>query len=265
MLTSSAWTLPLPRWEPPAGYTRARGAVAHLVVGSFLRHARHHPKRWLGSGQRLHLRLLIHTVDNGRLGRVQLEADDVVDLLHELRIVGEREPILALRFQLECFPDFSDRGLRQAAAVGHLLPRPVGRVLRCRRQRCHDDPLGRYRCRAPRARLVDQPIQPRFQEACTPPADRVRRAARSLARSATVLLSRPSPQPSTNRDRNARACEDFARLSQRSNRSRSSSLRISSVFGHPVLGLPTFITQPENFRRTTVAAVLAGGLPPPPA
>ena len=56
-------------------------------------------------------------------------------------------------------------------------------------------------------------------------------------RSATVVLSRPSPQPSTIRERNAKAREDFARLNQRSNVSRSSSLKISSVFGRPARGM----------------------------
>ena len=70
-------------------------------MGALLRSARHHRKRRLRPRQRLHLRLLIHTIDNGRLGRVHLQADDVVTLLHELWIVGERGPVLAVRLQLE--------------------------------------------------------------------------------------------------------------------------------------------------------------------
>ena len=38
----------------------------------------------------------------------------------------------------------------------------------------------------------------------------------------------------------ARACEDFARLDQCSNCTRSSSLRINSVFGRPIRGIPQF-------------------------
>ena len=67
-------------------------------------------------------------------------------------------------------------------------------------------------------------------------------------RSATALLSRPSPQPRTIRDRNANACEDFARLDQRNSCSRSSSLRISSVFGRPVLGIPPFYHLTREFQ-----------------
>ncbi len=154
---------------------QAGRAVAHIIVGAFLGHARHHRECRLRPGQRLHLRLLVHAVDDGRLGRVQIQADDVVDLLHELRVGGELEPVLPVWFQLERSPDPSDRGLRQATAFGHLRPRPMGRILRCRLQRRHDDlldPLGRDRRRSPRARLVDQTVQTIRQEPGTPLADR---------------------------------------------------------------------------------------------
>lgn len=50
-----------------------------------------HPQ---ASGESLDLGLLVHAVDNSRLGRVQMQVDDVADLLHELRMGGELEPVL---------------------------------------------------------------------------------------------------------------------------------------------------------------------------
>ena len=69
----------------------------------------------------------------------------------------------------------------------------MGGILRRQLQRCHDDLLHLLTV------FVEQPTSP-----------------------ATTVLSRPSPQPSTIRDRSANACEDFARPDQRSNCSRSS-------------------------------------------
>jgi hypothetical protein len=112
-----------------------RRSGAHIVMGAFLWNAWHHWERWLGARQRLHLGLLVHTVDNGRLGRVQIQTDDVADLLHELRIGGGLESVLAVRFQLERLQESPDRRPRQARAVRHLRPRPTRCVLRRRLQR----------------------------------------------------------------------------------------------------------------------------------
>ena len=48
-----------------------------------------HPQ---ASGGSLDLGLLVHAVDNSRLGRVQMQVDDVADLLHELRMVENLNP-----------------------------------------------------------------------------------------------------------------------------------------------------------------------------
>ena len=53
-----------------------------------LRHARHHRERRLGAGQRLHLGLLVHAQHHRSLGRIEIQADDVEDLLDEQRVVG---------------------------------------------------------------------------------------------------------------------------------------------------------------------------------
>ena len=67
----------------------ARGAVALVVVGRALGRAGQHRQRRRGAVQRLDLRLLIDAQHHRPLGRVQIQAADVVDLLDELRVLGE--------------------------------------------------------------------------------------------------------------------------------------------------------------------------------
>ena len=62
-------------------------------------------------------------------------------------------------------------------------------------------------------------------------------ASAQFSCAATPLLSVPFAQESTILDRSANAWEDFARRDHRTNCSRSSSVRISSVLGRPVLAI----------------------------
>ncbi len=162
---------------------QTRCPVADVVMGAFLGHAGHHRERRLGPGQSLDLGLLIYTQDHGGFGRIEIQPDDVVDLVDELRIVGQFEPVSAVRFEVEGLPDPPNRGLGQSAAFGHLCPRPVRRVRRRRFQRGHDHVLnligGDHR-RTARTRLIDQPIEAINDEAATPLAHRGRRAPQRL-------------------------------------------------------------------------------------
>ena len=83
--------------------------------------------------------------------------------------------------------------------------------------------------------LVDQPVQPALHEPApaTCPPSRLRHP--SFA--ATCLLASPSAHASTIRDRNANACDDFARRAHRTNCARSSSVNTNSAFGRPVLAI----------------------------
>ena len=101
---------------------QARGAVPDVVMGALLGHARHHRERRLGPGQRLDLRLLVHTEHDRGLGRVEIEADDVVDLLHEQRVVGELEPVLRCGFSSNAFQIRPIVDFDSPAASGHLRP-----------------------------------------------------------------------------------------------------------------------------------------------
>ena len=83
---------------------QAGGAVALVVVGRALGRAGQHRQDRLGAIQRLDLALLIHAQDDRALGRVQVQAADVIDLLDELRVGGELELLLAVRLQPERLP-----------------------------------------------------------------------------------------------------------------------------------------------------------------
>lgn len=152
-------------------------AVADVVVGAPLGHARHHRQHRLGPVQGLDLRLLIHRQHHRTLGRVEVQTHDVVDLLHEQRIRRQLEGVRQMRLELELPPDPSDRGLRQTTVLGHRRPRPVGGVpgqlfQRGDHHRFHliDADSGR----PARPRLVDQSVQPHSEEAPPPLADGVR-------------------------------------------------------------------------------------------
>jgi hypothetical protein len=153
---------------------------------------------------------------------------------------------------LEGPPDPSDRRLRQTGPFGHLRPRPVRRVLRCRLQgRDHDvlDLIGTDHRRPTGPVLIGQPV-----DRC---ATNRRRHFPTVAseqpnRAATVLLSSPSAHPNTMRERNARACADFLRRDQRTSCSRSSSLNTNAALGRPVRGMPQSTIHGANFRSTTL-------------
>ncbi len=57
----------------------------------------------------LHLALLVHTEDNGMLGRIMVKANNIDNLVHELRIRGQRETVGQMRCEFELAPDPADR------------------------------------------------------------------------------------------------------------------------------------------------------------
>jgi hypothetical protein len=64
-----------------------RGAVALVVVGHRPGAALLHRQRRLRAIKRLDLALFVHTQHHGLLGRVQIQADDVDELVLELLVV----------------------------------------------------------------------------------------------------------------------------------------------------------------------------------
>lgn len=62
----------------------------------------------------LDLGLLVRAEDHRTLGRVEVQTDDVVDLLHEQRIRRQLERIRQVGLEVELPPAPADRRLRQA-------------------------------------------------------------------------------------------------------------------------------------------------------
>ena len=71
------------------GRVEVGGAVAEVVVGLPRGHPRQQRQDRRRPVERLDLRLLVDTEHDRRLGRVEIEADDVADLVDELRLGGE--------------------------------------------------------------------------------------------------------------------------------------------------------------------------------
>ena len=155
---------------------QARGAGALVVVGRALGNAREHRQDRRGAIERLDLALLVHAQHDRSLGRVQVEADDVADLLDELRILGElpgldgaagaRTPSrsgaprtassptsAAIERVDQCVASF---GVRLQRLDDHLLDLGVADL-----------------ARLPRPRLVGQPIESMLDKPLPPLRDRV--------------------------------------------------------------------------------------------
>ena len=62
------------------------GAVACVVMGASLDLSGSHGEQRTGAIQRLDLALLVDAENERALGRVEIEADDVADLLHKQRV-----------------------------------------------------------------------------------------------------------------------------------------------------------------------------------
>ena len=179
-----------------------------VVVRAPLRHARQHRQDRLCAVERLDLALFVDTEHQGAVRRRQIEAYDVADLVHEVRIAGQLERLRAVRLQAEGAPDAPDRRVRKAAFPGHRAQRPMGGVRRRRAERPLDN-LGhlivRERSRPSRPRLIRQPLDARLQEAPAPLADRVLVHAES----------RLPPPCSSGRLRSAGSCGSDRRSSAR--------------------------------------------------
>ncbi len=74
-----------------------RGAVTDVVVRSALDLSRPHRQDRLRPIQCLNLRLLVHAEDQGAIGRIQVKAHDVPDLLDQQRVSREFETLASMR------------------------------------------------------------------------------------------------------------------------------------------------------------------------
>ena len=176
------------------GKQRGR-AVTFVVVGHRAGPAGLHRQAGLGSLQRLDLALFVDTEDQGLVGRVDIQADDVGELLDEPRVGRQFERPDAVRLQSMSVPNAMNRGRAQPLRGGHRPQTPVGGPRRLGVQRGVYDLLlascGNLAF-APAARgIVGQHVWPpggatrapypgscRAVERCTCSAGRQRRATR---------------------------------------------------------------------------------------
>jgi hypothetical protein len=181
------------------------GAVADVVVALPRRHPRHQRQHRRRTVERLDLRLLVHTEHDRRLGRVEIEPDDVSDLVDELRIRGQLERLRLVRLQPERPPDSADRALAHPTRGRHRTRRPMRRVRRLLLERLHEYPLDvgvRDRARLARPRLVMEPVKTPLREPA-PPLAHGRAVAAQLGSDlrARPSLSRRQHDPAPKRQR----------------------------------------------------------------
>ena len=93
---------------------QCRRAVADVIVGLCRGMARCERQRGPRSLQRLDLAVLVDRQDNRMGGRVHVEADDVLDLLGESRVVRALEGAHAMRLQMVPLPNALDGAQRDA-------------------------------------------------------------------------------------------------------------------------------------------------------
>ena len=116
--------------EHVEGGEQRGGAVPLVVVGHGAGAALLHRQAGLGAVERLDLALLVDRQHDGVRRRIDVEADDVAQLVDELRIVGELELPHPVRLQAVRAPDALHRADADAGRLGHHGGGPVGRLAR---------------------------------------------------------------------------------------------------------------------------------------
>lgn len=151
--------------------------VALVVVGATLHLPGSHGQDGLGPVESLDSGLLVDTDHDGVLGRVQVDAHDVTDLLDEERVLGELKRVGRPRYEPEGPPYTGNRRLAHTCRSRHVPRRPVGGACRLLDQRLHDqglDVVVPELAGHTRPRFVVQPVETLDGESPPPLADRGR-------------------------------------------------------------------------------------------
>ena len=101
------------------------GAVANIAVRHPFDMTQPEGHEGLGALQGLGLALLVDAQDHRMVGRMEVEADDVADLLDKEGIGGELEVLLPVELEVERGSETLDRGLRDLGGGGHGAAGPV--------------------------------------------------------------------------------------------------------------------------------------------
>src|SRR5215216_3512545 len=86
----------------------------------------------------LHLALLIAAEDDRMLGRMQVEADHILELLHKLRVLRDFERPHQMWLQAMRPPDTANRAVTDIQSFGEGTLAPLRRLRRARPQRALD-------------------------------------------------------------------------------------------------------------------------------
>src|SRR5271155_4112966 len=101
-------------------------AVALVVMGHGPALAGLERQARLGAGERLYLRFFVDRQHHGVMGRVHIEADDVLDLFREGGVRGTLEGAQAMRLEVVSLPDALDCAQRDAGLLRHGPAGPMG-------------------------------------------------------------------------------------------------------------------------------------------
>ncbi len=106
-----------------AGSAVAFVIVRHRPAATFL-----HRQAGLRPVQRLYLRLLIHTQNDGLVRWVQVYPHYIRQLFNKPFVLGELEPFHTVRLQPVPIPNASDRGIADSHGLAHRPRGPVSRI-----------------------------------------------------------------------------------------------------------------------------------------
>src|SRR5260370_5571946 len=109
---------------------QAGGAVAFVVVRAAFDLSGAHGQQRRGSVQGLNLTLLVHTQHQSAVGRAQIKADDVANLVDEQRIAAQLEGPAAMGLQRKGAPDAADAALAEPRRLSEGAGGPVRGSLR---------------------------------------------------------------------------------------------------------------------------------------
>lgn len=226
----------------PGGHVQrgeqAGGPVAGVVVGTPLRHARHHRQHRLGPVQGLDLGLLVDAQHQRLLRRVHEQAHHVADLVDELRVGRQLERLRQVRLEPERFQTrptvvLDSPDLRAIDARDQwVASRGVSSSVATTTSPTFSSVMvggapGRGSSTSPSSRRPTNRDRHVPTVGCDTPSP-----------AATAASSAPPAHRNTIRDRNASCCGLLGRRSQRRSVARPTSDKTNPAFGRPRPAIP---------------------------
>lgn len=114
--------------EHAQGGKQGGRAVAFVVVRHRSATAFLQRKTWLGPVEGLDLTLLVDAQNQGSVGGIQIEPDDIDELFQEVFVATEFEGLDQMGLQVVLLPYPTNRGLAEPLGLGHGSCAPMGRI-----------------------------------------------------------------------------------------------------------------------------------------